>query len=531
MPEEVVQIFRGGILQNLPKDKVPEGAVIDAFNFTISDGVAKKLRGFVNWYSGTPPTGIPVGLASYPQTGAAPKIILITTQKVYHVVSKTSLVDITGVANLTGNRDNIPTSAFWAPSGTFLFSNYADVPKKWTGTGDIADIAGSPPRMRNMLIWFDHLVGLNIYDGSTRSYGVKWSQVGNFEVWSGTPSAGSFDLKAISTIQAAHILGPYVVVFTLTSVHVLQYVGAPVWVREQPIAYEVGAIGPQAVATDGRLLYFIGEEGLYICNGSEVRPVGKEAIKREIFSQINMSNRHKSIVWYDEMNRKIHFIIPVGLDEEPTWWYSLSLDEGVVSDKRVIRCASTITYQEGAAKRWVDAVGDWLQHNWPWVSQYFLAGTPIRLIATAGGKIYQLDVGETSPADTEVIYGPDGSQVQGPLLWEGWIQTPYHTLQDPTMIEQAGLKYKVVTEFELMCSKEPGIGDYNVELFVGWVDSLEAPVNWYGPININTQYLSRMIAAVPNLKARYFTFKIRLVTGRPLTISGYRIKYQVGGVI
>jgi hypothetical protein len=88
-----------------------------------------------------------------------------------------------------------------------------------------------------------------------------------------------------------------------------QYVGAPdVW-HWEAIPGEQGCIGPEAVVDIGGLHVFVGEDNIWMYDGTRAVPIAQD-IRQWFFTQLNAGYKKRTIVSYERKNNRIWIFYP-----------------------------------------------------------------------------------------------------------------------------------------------------------------------------------------------------------------------------
>ena len=126
---------------------MPSDSLADAQDINISYGdISKRLGSLAINSAAISGTPIVHGLADW-QTPAGQRYLVVTAgSKIFQTADLgSSLTDITGSATITAGANNQDT--FCALNGKLLIcgGTTPDAPLQWTGTGNVATLAGSPP--------------------------------------------------------------------------------------------------------------------------------------------------------------------------------------------------------------------------------------------------------------------------------------------------------------------------------------------------------------------------------------------------
>lgn len=103
-------------------------------------------------------------------------------------------------------------------------------------------------------------------------------------------------------ITAGAPFGGGLVVFKQREMFFGQHVGPPSIFDFQRIPGDQGCVGMEAVADIGGPLFFVGDDNLWIYDGSRPRPVGSDVVTRWFLNGSNPSLRKNTIVRHDQSN-------------------------------------------------------------------------------------------------------------------------------------------------------------------------------------------------------------------------------------
>jgi len=176
-----------------------------------------------------------------------------------------------------GNADLFDMIPFFDSAGAdiLVITNGVDNIKKWTGTGDIADLGGSPAKCKYLEVYKNYLFKANITGTDTRQ--LQYSALGNGE---SHPVANYINLYVSSdAIVRPKILRDSLVVYKERSISVIDYTGdALVFRLRENLINGLGLIGSRAVQTSPfgtEVHYFIGSDlEMYAFDLIERNPIG-----------------------------------------------------------------------------------------------------------------------------------------------------------------------------------------------------------------------------------------------------------------
>ena len=140
-------------------------------------------------------------------------------------------------------------------------------------------IQGVPFRWAKLLKLFKgHVLAFNTSKDDAE---FAWCSADNPFDWIATTdnSAGSLTIRDLgSEIVAAEVLGNHMAVYTKDSMHIVSYLGTPFYFGSERVASDIGAVGPNAVATVGRRHYGLGRGGFWVTDGVQTDYIGEKAI-------------------------------------------------------------------------------------------------------------------------------------------------------------------------------------------------------------------------------------------------------------
>jgi hypothetical protein len=143
-PSTTIPIPTQGIRKDLPSLQVGWNGLVEAENWIYRNGVFKVRGGLTDFANDI--NERPMGFVQYDHGSEVNRIVMGTKTGWWHYnAAGNTWTDLDGAANpLTGGNDNQCVFRPFEKSGTvnLLGCNGKDAPKKWTGAGNYADIAG-----------------------------------------------------------------------------------------------------------------------------------------------------------------------------------------------------------------------------------------------------------------------------------------------------------------------------------------------------------------------------------------------------
>jgi hypothetical protein len=191
------------------------------------------------------------------------------------------------------------TFAQYGPS--LIAANGASKLQVWNlGTSTaFADIAAAAPAARFVTTVRDFVVAGNVVGEESTVY---WSDLNDEADW--TPSATSqSDSQVIADGGDIRGItgGEFGIVLLEKAISRMSYVGAPLFFQFDTIARNIGCYASSSIAQFGNLVFFLADDGFYVCDGQTVIPIGAEKVDRYFFTFADQSR-------IDEMSSSIDVI-------------------------------------------------------------------------------------------------------------------------------------------------------------------------------------------------------------------------------
>lgn len=282
---------------------------------------------------------------------------------------------------LTGLEQDQVSYAFPLISGARIaaFTNGVDPIRKYTGTGNDADLGGTPPKAKYMTYFGGYLVLAFITDdggGNTLPFRVQWSDIGDPENWT-TENSGSLNLlEDGGFINGICNWGNFVTVHKDDSIYVGQLVSTSQVFRFDRKATGVGAVSGKAIQTiiTGEQV-FLASDGIHTFNGITA-PLVESPIQEELRDQMNPAYLYKAEAIIKEEDDEVWFAVPIGSRTEPDTIYKFNYrTRQIYKDDREGMTTFGL-YLNTDEKTWDDLVGTWDEQDWRWNDRNLAAAQP-----------------------------------------------------------------------------------------------------------------------------------------------------------
>ena len=409
-----------GMRADLPKHMIPDGFLTGGKNVLCRDGEILVRPGQIRISATVPSVNSVMGGLFYEDHTQTERLLIGTTSG-FHLYT-TSWSDITGSA-LTGGLDNqVRFAAFpFANSTRIIAVNDKDAPQVYTGTGNFAALAGSPPIAKDVTVAFERVVLGNVTIGGTRQSSSLWiSGFQDTTAWSALREVNLPDAK--DGIVAVRSLNPQVfAVYKDWS----QWVGIGTG-GLFPFVFELrgnqsGPVSPASVVAAENVHYYIGQDGdVYKFDGDRSIAIGG-AIKRLIQSDMYWLNRGRTHGVYDPLNREIWWFWESGLSGAPSVGitYRLPYDDvpGAFSTLHYygMRLSASFSWRITTVLTWDDLPTPWDKLPYPTCDSMLMRGRPAVLTGGVNGQVYNFGSGRGDDGYSyEAVWDLPWRQIAGP---------------------------------------------------------------------------------------------------------------------
>lgn len=239
------------------------------------------------------------------------RILAGTATKLYEL-SGGAWTDVTRVGNYTGGIDT--RWSYTQFGNATIASNLTDTMQRST-SGAFTDIA-TAPKAKIVFSVGSFVMALNTSDAT---YGVsqnRWWCSATFNETSWTPSvttlcATGMLVSAPGQITAGGKLGDYAVVYKDKAIFLGQFVGAPsVWDWTQVTGGDAGCVGQDAWVDIGGAHFIVGQDNLWIFDGSRPVPVGMGQVREWFYANSNPAYRYKIQCIFDRQTSRVWIFYP-----------------------------------------------------------------------------------------------------------------------------------------------------------------------------------------------------------------------------
>jgi len=181
-----------------------------------------------------------------------------------------------------------------------------ETPQSWTlgSSSAFADLAGSPPKADFIAVVRDQVWVANIDEGSGRvPYRTRWSAINDETGWTvGTDQSDFQDIPDAGAITGL-VGGEYAVILLERGIAVAQYVGSPLIYQIDRVETARGCNYSGSVASIGKLVFYLSDDGFYAFDGLQSSPIGAEKVNKWFFDDFNIAHKEKLTAAVDPTNQ------------------------------------------------------------------------------------------------------------------------------------------------------------------------------------------------------------------------------------
>lgn len=173
-----------------------------------------------------------------------------------------------------------------------------------------ADVSVNAPIAKYVAVVRDFVVCAHLLAGDEPNK-LQWSNINDETNWiAGGASQSDFQIIPDGGNIRGITGGEFGLVLLDRAIVRMSYIGSPFFFQFDTIARGVGCVEGNSIAKYGNITYFLGEEGFYSCDGTNVTAIGNEKIDRWFYANVNLSKLEEMSVTVDPFRKIVvwHFI-------------------------------------------------------------------------------------------------------------------------------------------------------------------------------------------------------------------------------
>ena len=218
-------------------------------------------------------------------------------------------LDLDDVSKLvTGSPTTYTTTDNWDFTqfgNTIIAANGQDTLQAWAlGTAaNFDDLSASAPSARYVTVVRDFVVAARDATYPNRVY---WSDINDETDWTpATTSQSDFqDIPDGGDIVGV-TGGEIGLIFTERSITRMSYIGSPFFFQFDTISRNLGCYEPKSIAQYGQSVFFLSDDGFYMCDGQNVTPIGVERVDKYFYSNANIAQLSSMSSAIDPVNKLV----------------------------------------------------------------------------------------------------------------------------------------------------------------------------------------------------------------------------------
>ncbi len=209
-------------------------------------------------------------------------------------------IDVSPVGGFSLNRNNMWSLIEW--SG-FIIATWGGIPYVWPDGGSLFEpLVVSGGGFTTAEIVDKMRVHVLLMNTDLDPAAIHWCDLDDHTDWTplATNAAGAIRIRKLdSPIRASAPLGTGTAIYGSDAVHLLTYVGSPLYFVEQRILEGIGAVSKKAVIPYDRLNYGFGLRGIWRTDGAGFQYVDRPDMHDFIFSDLNRDKLDLIVAWPD----------------------------------------------------------------------------------------------------------------------------------------------------------------------------------------------------------------------------------------
>jgi len=250
-------------------------------------------------------------------TSGNPSVFAGDASKLYKI-SAASFSDVSVSGGYTTGSDE--KWSFTQYGARVIATNYANAVQSYVlgSSSAFAALSGNAPKGRHVTTWRDFVVLGNVDDGTygvgAMPDGVWWCAQDDPTSWP-TPGSSQSDYQRLpggGWVQAVvgAVGGADGLVICETSIYRATYEGPPTIFRFDEIERSRGTPAPGSVISNGRVVFYLGEDGFYMCDGAQSIPIGNSKVDKTFYADLDQSYFHRITAAVDPINKLVIWSYP-----------------------------------------------------------------------------------------------------------------------------------------------------------------------------------------------------------------------------
>lgn len=299
-------------------------------NIHYAHGKVSVLRGVLALQSATDP----IVALEQATVDSVPRIYFASSSAVFRLANNV----VVNLHTQTGPRSwSFETWGTWV-----VFTNGVEVPRVSKNTTSSIVLANAPVA-KMFRRFYNHLVGIFVGGEGQK---VQWSSISDIETWTPLPenTAGDLFIRDLdSDIRAAEPLGTVLLLYSVNSLCVFEYVGAPNYFGSRSRIDGIGAVSEKSICAVAGKHYGLCRKGFFVTDGMQYQYIHSPQIHDWLEEQINWENASSACSWHDEALKTVYWTFDcldgvrrgAGYNIETAAWAPIKADIRAALSKKI----------------------------------------------------------------------------------------------------------------------------------------------------------------------------------------------------
>lgn len=407
MPETLQKngslLLINGLDVSAPAEFIRDNASPNVQNFFVDRAVLTKRSGTTE-FGATASEQLQYG-TEFEREGTKFNVRIGLTKIQRYNVGTQAWVDIQGSA-LTGSATDIVDTAvpLLSSKEILCITNGIDAIQKWTGSGNTADLGGTPPKGKYIQEYKTYLVVANITGGIDVAQRVQWSDTSAPETWTGGNSGSNDLVEDGGDITGMALFGNYLAVHKESSIYLGYLVNTSNIFRFDRKSTGAGTVSNNTIInlpTSTGHQVFLASDGIRLFNGISA-PLIPSPMNDEIRDSLNTEFAEKSWAVLVKERDEVWIGVPIGDQETGDTVYRYNYRDGTVY--KDIRSGITFGWraEQTSSLTWDDMVGTWDSQSSRWNDNSSAAERPLINLSDTSGSSYIVQDNATNDAGTAI---------------------------------------------------------------------------------------------------------------------------------
>lgn len=491
-----------GLVRDTPFHELPLYAWSDGRNVRFDDGAVESFLGETSLRA---LTATPLHLSYVNQTGVK-AFVHLTRTKAFAVTSsaETDISRVVGGA-YAAHEETAPWCSTFLTSIP-VYNNFADIPQVWTPVSIAQPLVNLPNwpstlRAKSLRAFKNFLVAVGVSkSGTVYPHMVKWSAVADpgavppsWDETDNTREAGENDLADTPGVLIDSLpLGDVNVLYKEDCVWGMSFIGGVFVFQFRKLFEDFGLFALNCVVGFRHKHCVLTQNDLIVHDGQRFESVLNEVWRKELFSRIDVLQKHKVFLFHHIVRKEIWVCYPTlgstWCSDALVWNY----DKNTIGHRDLQDISSMALGDVGANESFDTDTANWDDDSiaWDGLGTGLNLQTPHGIRADASPQLRKFETGNTN----------NGTAVQCSVERQGWAIDGGRTPEGEPRCDLTTIKFinALYPKFECAFPEK-------LRFYVGSQMFQEGPVTWHGPFTVNSMSGFKIDCS---FSARLLAFKV-----------------------